>query len=146
MTIVDVKFVKLCEEAKIPTYATDGSVGMDFYALTHAVIFPNSTFLMRTGIKMQLPKNTEMVIRQRSGISLKFPNYIAISVGTIDNDYTGEIKIPLVNHRKDTKMIVNPGDKIAQGIIHPIYKANLIQVEKLEETIRGEGGFGHTGN
>jgi dUTP pyrophosphatase len=143
--IVDVKMTKICKEAKLPTYATSGSVGMDFYSLNDEKIYPGHIKTIRTGIKIQLPKFTEMVMRQRSGLSKIFPNYIMIGVGTIDFDYRGEIKIPIINNSKTNVFEIKAGDKIAQGIIHPIFKANPLLVDELDETERGEGGFGHTG-
>ena len=108
------------------------------------VLKPLERFLVPTGIKIELPKNYEAQIRPRSGLSIKHGISLINCVGTIDEDYRGEVKVGLVNLSNDTYTIKR-GERIAQMIIASVTKANIEIVEELSETQRGEGGFGSTG-
>jgi dUTP pyrophosphatase len=140
-----IKFKKLTDNAIIPQYMTDGSVGFDIFSNMEVVIAPTACGMITTGIAVEIPKNSEMTIRQRSGLSKKYPNYIAIGIGTIDQDYRGEIMIPIVNNNKFENFEIKIGDRIAQGIVSPIIKCVIEEVDKLSNTKRGTGGFGSTG-
>jgi dUTP pyrophosphatase len=140
-----IKIKKLTENAIIPKYMTSGSVGFDIHS-NHKVIFPPECMgMVHTGLAVQIPKNTELTVRQRSGISRKFPNYIAIGIGTIDMDYIGEIMVPVINNNPYHNFIIKEGDRIAQCILSPIIQAEIEKVEELDDTDRGTGGFGSTG-
>lgn len=139
------KVKKLDESAIIPKYATRGSVAFDVCALEdHLIISGMPVVLIRTGLAFAIPDGFEMQVRQRSGLSLQYPNYLANCVGTIDSDYRGELKIPISIHNK-TRWAIQKGDKIAQCIISSVAKMRMDVVEELDETERGSGGFGHTG-
>jgi dUTP pyrophosphatase len=130
----------------LPTYATHGSAGMDLLACIEAdvSINPSETVLVPTGISIQLPEGFEAQVRPRSGLAIKHQIGILNSPGTIDSDYRGEVKIILSNFGKQP-FIVRRGDRIAQMVIHRYARIEWEEVETLDETARGGGGFGHTG-
>lgn len=130
----------------LPTYATVQSAGMDLRAdLTQPVqIRPGKTILISTGLKIKLPPGKEAQIRSRSGMSLKRGLIVLNAPGTIDPDYRGEIKVILHNVGANTQVIEH-GDRIAQMVISSFDQPKLIEVESLDETERGQGGFGSTG-
>jgi dUTP pyrophosphatase len=158
--------VKIVNKSKneIPSYATDLSAGMDLRAdLTeikkdflvmcdyhvgpdgnNVTILPGGRALIGTGLYIQLPEGYEAQVRPRSGLALKHGITVLNSPGTIDADYRGEIGVILYN-ASGMPFTVNQGERIAQMIITKHEKAELIKVETLDETDRGEGGFGHTG-
>ena len=130
----------------LPAYETSASAGMDLRAdLTEPVIIaPMGRKLIPTGLYMELPVGFEAQIRPRSGLALKHGISILNSPGTIDADYRGELKILLINF-SDADFEVGNGDRIAQMIISRHEKVNWEEVEILTETVRGAGGYGHTG-
>ena len=138
------KIKKLNEEAIIPNFAHKGDAGMDLYSIEEVVIPPTECRLIKTGISIQLPKMTEAQVRPRSGLALKHSVTVLNSPGTIDEGYRGEIGVILINHGKE-EFIVNKNMKIAQMVVKPVYDINILQVEELNDTERGEGGFGSTG-
>lgn len=141
---IQVKITKIDESAKLPQYAHDGDAGMDLFSIEEIIIGPSETALIHTGIKIELPKNTEAQIRPRSGLALKHAITVLNAPGTIDEGYRGEIGIILINH-SNTHFKVEKAMKIAQMVIKPIFKVKLIEVEELSESERAEGGFGSTG-
>ncbi|TAH29793.1 MAG: dUTP diphosphatase [Cytophagales bacterium] len=130
----------------LPEYATEGASGMDVRASIEnpIIIKPLERILVPTGIFIQLPEGYEAQIRPRSGLAYKNGITVLNSPGTIDSDYTGEIKILLINLSKEDFIIEN-GERIAQMIIAPYTKIEWEKVEVLTTTQRGEGGFGSTG-
>lgn len=130
----------------LPTYATEGSAGMDLLAAVESdvSINPAETVLVPTGISVQLPEGFEAQVRPRSGLAIKYQIGILNSPGTIDSDYRGEVKIILTNFGKQP-FVVRRGDRIAQMVIHRYARVEWEEVESLDETARGGGGFGHTG-
>jgi dUTP pyrophosphatase len=130
----------------LPAYETLHAAGMDLRAELDEVITlkPMERKLVPTGLYMELPEGFEAQIRPRSGLAFKHGIGIVNSPGTIDADYRGEIKVLLVN-LSDQPFEINTGDRIAQMVIARHEKANWIQVEELNETLRGAGGYGHTG-
>jgi len=140
-----IKFKKLIDDAIIPFYATSGSVGFDICSSHQLMLAPEGRGMVHTGLAVQIPENTELTVRQRSGISTNFPNYISIGIGTIDFDYRGEILVPVVNNNPFDNFKIEKGMRIAQCILSPIIRAEFEVVENLEKTKRGEGGFGSTG-
>lgn len=130
----------------LPQYATEHSAGMDLRANTQEsiVIKPLERVLVPTGLHIQLPEGYEAQIRPRSGLAIKHGIGIVNAPGTIDADYRGEIKIILVNLSNE-EFVLNPGERIAQMVIAKYEKAILIDVPALDESARGEGGFGSTG-
>jgi len=141
--------VKRAEDAKdlpVPTYASKGSAGLDLFACVEndLVINPGEIKLIRTGIFIELPDGYEAQIRPRSGLALKYGIGILNSPGTIDSDYRGEIGIILINFGNQP-FTIKRGDRIAQMIISQYVKAEFYEVEALDTTTRGSGGFGSTG-
>lgn len=141
-----VKFVYLNDLAQKPEYKTKGSAGMDLIAAADAPIELKSgeRKLVPTGIAMQIPVGYGGFIFPRSGLAHKNGISMSNGVGVIDSDYTGEIKVALCNI-SDTDYVINPGDRIAQMVIMPYATAELEEVDCLDETERGCGGFGSTG-
>ena len=107
-------------------------------------IGPFERVLVPTGIYMELPDGYECQVRPRSGLALKYGLTVLNTPGTIDADYRGEVGVILINLSKDT-YILQPGERIAQGVISKVEKAEFKEVQELSKTDRGEGGFGHTG-
>lgn len=141
---MELKVLKLNSAAILPTYAHPGDAGLDLFSVETAEILPGETQLVKTGIAIALPQNTEAQIRPRSSLAFKHSVTVLNSPGTIDAGYRGEIGIILINHGKEAFPII-PGLKIAQMVICPIIKAKITVVEKLNDTSRGDGGFGSTG-
>lgn len=131
---------------ELPSYATDQAAGMDLRAHleTALTLQPLERVLVPTGLFMELPVGYEAQIRPRSGLAFKQGLSIPNSPGTIDADYRGEIKVIMINLSNEPQTI-QPGDRIAQMIIAPYVQAVMQPVEVLNDTVRGEGGFGHTG-
>ena len=144
--MVKVLIKKLNPKAKLPSYKTSGSSGMDLMALIDdtLTIKPNQIVLVPTGLSIAIPDDTEVQIRPRSGLAAKSNISVLNTPGTIDSDYRGELKIILINHGKED-FLINNGDRIAQMILMPVLKIEFEEVEDLPETIRGSGGFGSTG-
>ena len=143
---VTIKFQKLHDNVEIPKYETDDASGMDLCAFLEEDIelAPMERLLIPTGLKIEIPKGYEAQIRPRSGLSIKYGISLVNCVGTIDADYRGEVKIPLINLSKETFIIKN-GFRVAQMVIAPVCKAKIEQSEALSETKRDKGGFGSTG-
>lgn len=142
---MDVKIVNKSHH-QLPSYATVGSAGMDLKANTDEPIAlkPMERWLFPTGMYIQLPEGYEAQIRPRSGLAAKYGITVTNCIGTIDSDYIGEIKVSLIN-LSDTTFVVHPGERIAQLVVAKYEKVSWNEVAKLDETERGEGGFGSTG-
>ena len=142
---MNIKIVNTSKHA-LPAYETVASAGMDLRAeLSHPITLkPLERCLIPTGLFIELPVGYEAQIRPRSGMAFKHGITVLNSPGTIDADYRGEIKVIIVNI-SNNEYIINDGERVAQMIIAQHAKAEWIQVKELAETIRGEGGFGHTG-
>lgn len=132
------------QDARLPYQANEGDAGLDLYSIEHKVIKAGEASLIRTGIQIELPKNTEAQIRPRSGLALKHSVTVLNSPGTIDEGYRGEIKIILINHGK-ADFIVEKHMRIAQMVIAPVLQVKLEQAESLSDSDRDEGGFGSSG-
>ena len=142
---MELKIQKISEYAILPQYAHRGDAGIDLFSIEEKDIAPGETILVHTGIKIELPKNTEAQIRPRSGLALKNSVTVLNSPGTIDEGYRGEIGVILINHGKTT-FRVEKHMKIAQMVIKPTLRVEIVEVSALSETERAEGGFGSTGN
>ena len=144
MTVVLIK--KLSKNVELPKYETIGSSGMDLAANIdqEIKIEPGRISIIPTGISLSIPKNFEIQIRPSSGLAAKNQITVLNTPGTIDADYRGEIKVILIN-LGDTAYIVEKGARIAQMVLCPIIKAKIKEVENLDLTDRGSGGFGSTG-
>lgn len=138
---------KLCERARLPFRATQGSAGADLFACIDedVVIAPQERVLIPTGIAIELETvETGAFIFPRSSLSSKYGISLANCVGVIDNDYRGEIKIPVINHSSEPYTI-HDGERIAQLVVLPVVLPLFIETENLNETQRADGGFGSTG-
>lgn len=144
MTVL--KIERLKNNKYLPEYKTDGAAGMDLCAAIEEPITlqPLERALIPTGIKIELEHGYEAQIRPRSGLSIKHGITLINCVGTIDEDYRGEVCVPIVNLSNDTYTIL-PDLRIAQMVIAPVEQAKIKVVEKVSDTKRGEGGFGSTG-
>lgn len=134
------------EDLPLPKYMTEHAAGMDVYAAVEedVVMKAGETKLIPTGMSIEVPVGYEAQIRPRSGLAVKHSIGIMNSPGTIDADYRGEVCIILTNFGQND-FIVKRGERIAQMIIAPVAKVEIVQVEELSDTARGAGGFGHTG-
>lgn len=137
---------KLSSNVKIPSYATDFAAGCDLYSSSSEKISfnPGETKLVKTGIAMEIPLGYAGLIYARSGLATKRGLAPANKVGVIDSDYRGEIMVALHNHTNEVKEI-DPYERIAQLVITPYVKGLFNEVDDLNETKRGENGFGSTG-
>lgn len=143
----EIKILKKHKNAMLPKKATLGSAGWDLYACIDKKIKINPGQLVKipTGIAIALPSNDLVaLIFARSGLAVKNGITLSNGVGVIDSDYRGEIQVGLCNI-SNTEFEINPNDRIAQMVITPIYNASLTVCDELDETSRGEGGFGSTG-
>ncbi len=135
-----------CEDIPLPAYETDHAAGMDLRAaITEPLtLAPNERAMVPTGLRIALPEGYEAQVRPRSGLAAKHGIGLVNSPGTIDADYRGEIRVIMINWGTEP-FSINRGDRIAQMIIAPFTRANWNACDSLDETARGEGGFGHTG-
>ena len=131
---------------ELPRYATNQSAGMDLRANLESMItlHPMERRLIPTGLHIALPEGFEAQVRPRSGLALKHGITVLNTPGTIDADYRGEIMVLLIN-LSDKDFVINSGERIAQMVIARHEQGELIEVETLDETERGSGGYGHTG-
>ena len=146
MKSMEINIIKLKENAVIPTYGSKFAAGADLYACLEETITikPGETCLIKTGIAMEIPEGFAGLIYARSGLATKKGLAPANKVGVVDADYRGEIMVPLHNHSQQDA-IVEPGERVAQMVITPFLAVQFVEVEELEETVRGENGFGSTG-
>ena len=141
---MELKIVKLHPAAIIPQYAHPQDAGLDLFAIEETEIPPGETQLIKTGIAIALPPNTEAQVRPRSGLALKYSITVLNSPGTIDAGYRGEIGIILINHGKKSFLVV-PGMKVAQLIVASIIRAKVTVVSEFDSTARDVKGFGSSG-
>ena len=132
------------EGLDLPAYATDGAAGMDVVSAEDVTIAPGARHAVATGLAMAIPPGFEIQVRPRSGLALKHGITVPNTPGTIDSDYRGELKVILINHGAEPFAILR-GDRVAQLVLAPVTRASWLAVEELDETLRGEGGFGSTG-
>lgn len=136
-------------DGKMPTRATEGSAGWDLYAAEDVTISAGAIAPVRVGFKIALPNDMEMQIRSRSGLAMK-GIAVANSPGTVDSDFRGEVKVLLHNSRAPdpfdaSDFKVKKGDRIAQAVFSWVPQISVVQVDAVDSTARGEGGFGSTG-
>ena len=144
--MTEILIKRLSREVSLPRYETDGSSGLDLAAFIdkNIEIKPGKSEIIPTGLAVAIPNNFEIQIRPRSGLAAKNQISVLNTPGTIDSDYRGELKVILINLSNEI-FIVEKGLRIAQMILCPVVKAKLKEVESLEDTKRGSGGFGSTG-
>lgn len=143
---MELQIKRLTTTAKVPTYAHATDSGMDLYCdeVDQFWLSVGSSVMISTGIAIKLPPNTEAQIRSRSGLAVDYAISITHGVGTVDEGYTGEIKVLLVNHGFED-VLIKPFDRVAQMVICPVLRPTIIEVDDLGETDRGANGFGSTG-
>ena len=144
--MTEILIKRLSKNIPLPKYKTDGSSGLDIAAdiKKNIEIKPGKTEIIPTGLAVSIPKNFEIQIRPRSGLAAKNQISILNTPGTIDADYRGELKVILINLGSKS-FVVEKGLRIAQIVLCPIVKATIKEVETLDNTKRGSGGFGSTG-
>lgn len=140
--------VKVVKEAgvELPKYETPGSAGMDIRAnITEPIVLGSlDRVLVPTGIKIAIPEGYEVQVRPRSGLAIKHGITLLNTPGTVDSDYRGELKVIMVNLSKD-EYTINPQERIGQLVLNKVAQMVFEEVDSLDETERGAGGFGHTG-
>ena len=141
-----VKLKKLHPDARVPVYGSASAAGADLYALCQepVTIGPGETLLIHTGVALEIPEGLVGLIYARSGLATKRGLAPANKVGVIDSDYRGEIMVALHNHGTVAQTLEN-GERVAQLVIAPYFRAEFLEAESLEDTDRGVGGFGSTG-
>lgn len=133
------------ERAILPSYAHVGDSGFDLCCLGDLLFLPGSVILVSTGLRVvSLPAETELQVRSKSGLALKHGLVVLNSPGTVDASYRGELKVILKN-TSNAPVSLAAGDKIAQCVICPVLTANIVASDEIQDTTRGEGGFGSTG-
>lgn len=141
---VRVKRLPHGRELALPAYATVGAAGMDVLSAEDVTLEPGARHAVATGLAVAIPPGFEIQVRPRSGLALKHGISVPNAPGTIDSDYRGELKIILINHGAEPFAIAR-GDRIAQIVLAPVLQAAWNEVDALDETERGMGGFGSTG-
>jgi dUTP pyrophosphatase len=146
MTEIQFKQLDHAKDLPLPSYESTSAAGMDVRAAIEEPLLlkPGERTLIPTGLQMALPHGYEAQIRPRSGLAIRNGITMLNSPGTIDADYRGEVKVIAINHSQED-FTVNHGDRIAQMVIAPVVQLTIIAVDELDETDRGEGGFGSTG-
>ncbi len=143
---VEIRLVRLSEDARLPAYASTGAAGADLFALAPDGISlePGMRATVPTGLALEIPPGYEAQVRPRSGLAAKHGVTVLNAPGTIDSDYRGELKILLVN-LGDQAFAIRDGDRIAQLVVAPVSRAHFVARAELGGTARGSGGFGSTG-
>jgi dUTP pyrophosphatase len=139
-----VKFRRIDPSAELPTYAHPGDAGMDIRSIEELTIAPGARALVHTGLVMMLPPGYEAQVRPRSGLALKNGVTVLNTPGTIDEGYRGEVGVILVNFGSEP-FKVEKGAKIAQMVIAPCTRAEIVETDEVDDTVRGTGGFGSSG-
>ena len=147
MEPITVKYKVLDARAKVPAYATPGAAAADLCAVLDAplTVAPMQRVLVPTGLAIELPgAHAVALVYARSGLSIKHGRCMANGVGVVDSDYRGELKVGVINQKRESYTIM-PGERIAQLVIMPVSCMPVCEVSELSDTARGEGGFGSTG-
>jgi dUTP pyrophosphatase len=143
--IGDLRFVKLNERATLPTRAHDSDAGLDLYAAESARLAPGARVSVGTGLAVQIPDGIGGLVLPRSGLAIKHGVTLVNSPGLIDPGYRGEVRVLLLNTDRTVEFQISPGDRIAQLLLVPVAHANPMHADALDESTRGQGGFGSTG-
>ena len=141
---VQIKRLPHGEGLALPAYATGGAAGMDVLSAEDVVLAPGTRHAVATGFAVAIPEGYEIQVRPRSGLALKHGISLPNTPGTIDSDYRGELKVILINLGAEDFAIAR-GDRIAQLVLAPVTLAAWLEVDDLDDTVRGAGGFGSTG-
>lgn len=145
MTVIDVKIKRLDSEVVLPTYAHSGDAGLDLRSNVDVDIAPFERVLIPTGLAIAIPEGYAGFVQPRSGLALKQGFSIVNTPGLIDAHYRGELKVIAINTDKYETIHIAKGDRVAQLVIQEVPIVNLIAVDELDQTDRGEGGFGSSG-
>jgi dUTP pyrophosphatase len=143
--VEELRFIKLSEEATLPTRAHDGDAGLDLYAAEAARIVPGARVSVGTGLAVAIPEGLAGLVLPRSGLALKAGVTLVNSPGLIDSGYRGEVRVVLLNTDQTIDFHTKPGDRIAQLLLVPIATASPLEAESLDSSTRGGGGFGSSG-
>jgi dUTP pyrophosphatase len=143
--MIDIKIKLLDKSLPMPSYAHKTDAGIDLYSAVSCVLKPYERKLIPSGVKLSIPEGYAGFVLPRSGLAIKNGISLVNSPGLIDSGYRGEICIIIINLDKEMDFTIKKGDKICQLVIKKVEKANLIEVEDLDDSDRGEGGFGSTG-
>ena len=141
---VEVKRLPHGEGLALPAYATNGAAGMDIVSAEDVTLAPGARHPVSTGLSVAIPHGYEIQVRPRSGLAFKHGITVPNTPGTIDSDYRGELKVILINHGAED-FAIHRGDRVAQLVLAPVVQAAWDEVEELDATERGAGGFGSTG-
>ncbi len=145
--MVVVKVFRDGEEVQLPEYKTEGSSGFDLRSTVGVSIHKHGTILIPTGLYFEIPKGYEIQVRSRSGLVLVQGLIVLNQPGTVDSDYRGEIKV-ILHNTSSRQEVIQVGDRVAQAVLCPVFQAEFEEVsslDQLQESTRGEGGFGSTG-
>jgi dUTP pyrophosphatase len=142
---MQVRITRLDPDLELPRYAHDGDAGIDLFSAEDVTLRPLQRALVSTGIAVAIPEGYAGFVQPRSGLALKRGLGLANSPGLIDSHYRGELKVIAVNLDATDEIDIARGDKLAQLVIQPVARAELVEVEELDDTVRGEAGFGSTG-
>lgn len=142
--MTEIQFVKRLPEAKLPVYGTEGAAGADVSSVEYFTLYPGESKLIDTGLDCRIPDGWEIQVRPRSGLAAKNMITVLNSPGTVDCDYTGPLKVILVNH-SNTPFTIHIGDRIAQIVPSPIHRVTFAFTDQDKNTERGSDGFGSTG-
>lgn len=144
--MISVRVMRLngSEDLPLPAYETAGAAGLDLRAAAETVLKPGERALVPTGLAIALPESYEAQVRPRSGLAVKHGVTVLNAPGTIDCDYRGEIKVPLINHGTED-FVIRRGDRIAQMVVAPVVQLAWSEADSLDTTVRGSGGFGSSG-
>jgi len=145
MKKIDIAVKKLTADTVVPQYAHDGDAGVDLYSSGNFSVKPGERVLVPTGLKMAIPHGYEGQVRPKSGLALKHGITVLNTPGTVDAPYRGEVGVIVINHDPRAVYEVKKGEKIAQMVFNKVEYASFTEVEELEATSRGEGGYGSTG-
>jgi dUTP pyrophosphatase len=141
---VRVKRLEHGEGLELPQYATSGAAGMDILSAEDVTLEPGMRHPVATGLSVAIPEGYEIQVRPRSGLALKHGVSVPNTPGTIDSDYRGELKVIMINHGSEA-FAIHRGDRVAQLVLAPVTQARWVEVDELDTTERGAGGFGSTG-
>lgn len=142
---MDLKVKRLYADAKLPTYATDGSACFDIYTMLNGDTDYGVPHVFSTGLAFEIPEDHVMLVFSRSGHGFKNDVRLSNCVGVIDSDYRGELKVKLSCDKPGWGLEINAGERIAQGMVIPVQKVQFEEVKELSDTKRGTGGFGSSG-
>ncbi len=142
---LSINITRLANDVTIPSYAYPGDAGMDLRAVEHVTLAPFERALVSTGLAVAIPEGYAGFVQPRSGLAIKQGVTVLNTPGLIDSHYRGELKVALVNLDPNNTFEVNPGDRIAQLVIQKVESVAWNVVDSLDETERGEGGFGSSG-